>query len=91
MNQSSAGGVAIYIKSSLNYVIRDDLNRTVDEFECIYSEIKNSKSQSILCCCAYRHPNSETQKFLDYSESTLSMAKKEKSYFLSWVILIFIY
>ena len=77
-SKASAGGVAIYIKSSLNYVIRDDLNRTEDEFECIWVEIKNSKSQSILCCCAYRHPNSETQKFLDYIESTLSMAKKEK-------------
>ena len=54
-------------------------------------EIKNSKSQSILCCFAYRHPNSETQKFLDYIESTLSMAKKEKKLLLSWVILILIY
>ena len=77
-SNASAGGVAIYIKSSLNYVIRDDLNRTEDEFECIWVEIKNSKCQNILCCCAYRHPNSETQKFLDYIESTLSMAKKEK-------------
>ena len=90
-SKASAGGVAVHIISSLNYVIRDDLNRTEDEFECIWVEIKNSKSQNILCCCAYRHPNSETQKFLDYIESTLSMAKKEKSYFLSWVILILIY
>ena len=39
-SKASAGGVAIYIKSSLNYVIRDDLNRTEDKFECIWVEIK---------------------------------------------------
>ena len=32
-SKASAGGVAIYIKSSLIYVIRDDFNRTEDEFE----------------------------------------------------------
>ena len=41
-SKTSAGGVGIYIKSSLNYVIRDDLNKTEDEFECIWVEIKNS-------------------------------------------------
>ena len=39
-SKTSAGGVAIYIKSSLNYAIRDDLNKTEDEFECICVEIK---------------------------------------------------
>ena len=51
---SSAGGVALNVNSKLNYIIREDLNFTENEFQCIWIEIKNSKSQNMLCCCAYR-------------------------------------
>ena len=47
-SKTSARGVAIYIKSSLNYVIRNDLNKTEEEFEWIWVEIKNSKGQNTL-------------------------------------------
>ena len=43
-SNSSAGGVALYVNSELNYIIREDLNLTENEFECIWIEIKNSKS-----------------------------------------------
>ena len=56
---SAAGGVALYINSKLNYLIREELNATENEFECIWIEVKNSKSQNIPCCCIYRHPNTQ--------------------------------
>ena len=58
-SKASAGGVAIYIKSSLNYVIRDDLNKTEDEFECILVEIKNFQSKKN---CVAVHVDIETLK-----------------------------
>ena len=45
---SAAVGVALYINSNLNYLIREELNATENEFECILIEVKNSKSQNIL-------------------------------------------
>ena len=57
----SAGGAALYIKSSLNYKLREDLKFTNDGFEMIGVEIINSESKNILCCCVYRHPNSDVQ------------------------------
>ena len=50
-SKASAGGVAIYIKSSLNYMIRDDLNRTEDEFECIWVEIKILRVKIYVLLC----------------------------------------
>ena len=65
-SKSSAGGVALYIKSSLNYKLREDLKFTNDGFEMIGVEIINSKNKNILCCCVYRHPNSDVQEFTHF-------------------------
>ena len=74
---SAAGSVALYVNSKLNYLIREEVNVTENEFECICIEVKNSKSQNILCCCAYRHPNTELQSFMDYIDKTLTKVSKE--------------
>ena len=34
-SNSSAGGVALYVNSKLNYIIREDLKLTQNKFECI--------------------------------------------------------
>ena len=39
-SNSAAGDVAIYIKSNLGYIIRDDLSIVEDEFEALWVEIK---------------------------------------------------
>ena len=58
-SKASAGGVAIYIKSSSNYVIRDDLSRTEDEFECIWVEIKTLR---VKVYCVAVHIDIQTLK-----------------------------
>ena len=65
-SKRSAGGVALYIKSSLNYKLREDLKCTNDGFEMIGVEIINSKNKNILCCCVYKHPNSDVQEFTHF-------------------------
>ena len=70
-SSSSAGGVALYVKEDFQHMIRDDLSTCEDEFETIWVEIKNSKSQNMLCGCAYKHRNTNADKFDDYITQTM--------------------
>ena len=47
-SKCSAGGVALYVKSTLDYMLRDDLSVIENEYETLWVEIKNSKSQNVL-------------------------------------------
>ena len=76
-SNSAAGGVAIYIRSNLDYIIRDDLSIVEDEFETLWVEIKNNKFQNVLCCCAYRHPNTDVEKFINYMDKIMTKIVKE--------------
>ena len=76
-SNSEAGGVALYVKSNLDYIIREDLNVLENEFETIWVEIKNKESQNVLCCCAYRHPNTEIDKFNKYIDTVMAKISKE--------------
>ena len=76
-SNSEAGGVALYVKSNLDYIIRDDLNVLENEFETVWVEIKNKKSQNVLCCCAYRHSNTEIDKFNKYINRVMAKISKE--------------
>ena len=69
--------MTLYVKSNLDYIIRDDLNVLENEFETIWVEIKNKKSQNVLCCCAYRHPNTEIDKFNKYINRVMANISKE--------------
>ena len=60
-SSSSAGGVAMFIKEDLQHMMRDDLSTCEGEFETIWIEIKNSKSQNVLCGYAKRNPNTNTR------------------------------
>ena len=45
--KNSAGGVALYLNSSLNYKTRDDLSVTKDDFEMVCVELL-SQAEKIL-------------------------------------------
>ena len=52
--KSSHGAIAMYIKKTLDYTIRDDLSVVSDEYETLWFEIKTgSKAENVLCCCGY--------------------------------------
>ena len=73
----SAGGVALYVKEDLQHMMRDYLSTCKYEFETIWKDIKNSKSQNVFCGCAYRHPNTNADKFNDYINQTMEKISKE--------------
>ena len=82
-SRSAAGDVAFYTGKSLNAVKRTDLSVTDEEFETDWVEIKNIKSTSILCCCAYRHPSSSPERFTEHSETILhNLARENKNLFI---------
>ena len=76
--KSSNGGVTMYVKSSLNYKVREDLSVTKAEFEMICIELLNRASKNTLCFCAYRHPNTDVQVFLDHMYNVLQKSTKER-------------
>ena len=53
-SNSSAGGIALYLRNNSDYIVHEDLNALENEFETIWIEIKNKKSQNVLCWYAYR-------------------------------------
>ena len=75
--KSTHGGVVMYVNKHLDYTPRDDLSVLEDEFETLWIEIKTgSKAKNILCCCVYRHPNTDTKKFIGYMDNVLSKISK---------------
>ena len=80
--KSSAGGVALYVKSSLDYKPRKDLSVCKDEFGMVGIEILRSKSKNILCCCVYRHPNTDAQEFVNDFDILLQNPDKENNQIL---------
>ena len=60
-NGRSGGGVRIYLRSSLNFRIREDLLN--DNFECIVVEISKTRSKPFLVGTWYRPPNFPSDLF----------------------------
>ena len=72
-SKSSCGGIAMYVKKSLDHSVLSNFNATEDEYEALWVEINTGpKSRNIICCCAYRHPDTDASKFLEYMESIVS-------------------
>ena len=77
-SNSNAGGVGLYVNNKLDHLERNDLGKLDDDFESIWTEIKNKKGKNFLYGCLYRHPNADTAKFMEYIESTLTKIDKNK-------------
>ena len=60
-NIKEGGGIAAFIKSHINFKVRDDLNFTdevLDKFDGLFIELVTSKkAQNIILCILYRSPS----------------------------------
>ena len=63
-NFSNGGGVALYLKSNINYMLRDDLK--IDDIENIWVD-----TQDLLIGVIYNPPNRSQREFLDEFEQVL--------------------
>ena len=70
------GGVALYIRDSINYKIRNDL--AIDSLEIVTVEIFKPKSKSFLINTWYRPPNTPIDLFEDYKICIQKMDAEDK-------------
>ena len=70
---TSKGGTALYVNSDFDSFERKELKVQSENFQTVWTEIKNKNSKNIVCGCIYRHPreNEELEEFLSYLEVVL--------------------
>ena len=73
-----AGGVGIYISSSLNAIHRSDLSFNSVEAESCWIEILREHKPSIIVGCTYRHPSSNLDYFISQLENLVSPLNQSK-------------
>ena len=73
-----AGGVGIYISSSLNAIHRSDLSFNSVEAESCWTEILQEHKPSIIVGCTYRHPSSNVDNFISQLQNLVSPLNQSK-------------
>ena len=76
----NGGGVAIYLRNSINYKIKEEL--TSCDLEIITVEIFKPKSKSFLVNCWYRPPDASVEIFNNYEELVKKMDSENKEVIL---------
>lgn len=74
------GGVAIYVRESLPFKIRNDLNSF--DHECLWVELTRSKCRPTLICCAYRAPDIDFCNFILNLNNCMANIKLDKCDFV---------
>ena len=59
--------------------IRDDLNSTTDDYECLWIEIHAKCHRNIICSVIYRHPNGNFDNFSNYLTASMDKISNEKN------------
>ena len=78
--QQRVGGVGVYIKNSLKFHSRDELNLCRTECETFWIDIENQLDKNIICCIIYRHPNSNLECFLNQLFTLIEKENTENKY-----------
>lgn len=80
---TNAGGVGLYIKNTLKYNLRSDLNLSLSSCEDMWIEITGkSKKQNIIVSNIYRHPNADIAIFQKKLCETLIKLENSKSQYI---------
>ncbi len=76
------GGVGLFIRNSLTFKPRIDLDSCTDDFETVWVEIDNKKDKNFLICCVYRHPSSKVDNLTSHFQNLLSNISSNKFVFI---------
>ena len=79
--ETSFGGTGFYIKSDLDYIVRNDLNiNSPGNYEAMFVEIILTDRKNLIVGCLYRHPSGiSTRDFTnDHLEPILEKISREK-------------
>lgn len=69
------GGVAIFIKDTITYKVREDLN--IFSIECLWVEIQDKKSKSKILCAVFYRPPSSDKEYYEHIVDTIDKATNE--------------
>ena len=79
-NGRNRGGVCIYVRVNLNYIIPDDLGP--DSLDCLIIELTNPQSKPFLVGTWYRPPDSLASKFIDFEDIIAKIDSENRELFL---------
>ena len=80
VNGKKGGGVCIYLRTNLNYRIRDDLVN--DDLECLIVEISKPRSSVFLVGTWYRPPNSPPGRFNEFENAVDEIDAESKELYI---------
>ena len=80
INGRNGGGVCIYLRTNLNYRIRDDLSN--DELECLFVEMRKPRSTSLLVGTWYRPPSSPSDLFGEFEKIIAKIDAENKELYI---------
>ena len=62
--KSCGGGVIIFIRDGIPFVVNSDLMK--DIFECLWVEIRRPNCKRMTLCCSYRPGDQDIDEFISY-------------------------
>jgi len=71
------GGVAMYIKDTINFKCRDDIPSNFS-LECLWIEISGKDSESILLCSIYRPPSADHTYYSNIIDMLMKASSENK-------------
>ena len=80
INGRNGGGICTYIRTNLNYRIRNDLNS--DNLECLFIEIRKPRSIPFLVGTWYRPPSSSPNLFSEFENIIAKIDAENKELYL---------
>jgi len=85
-DNSKTGGVAMYIKTKLNPILKENLNQMArndkeKDYECLWIEVEKDKIKYLIGGY-YRHPNTNLRRFNDSLMEILNKVKNKKRCFV---------
>ena len=80
VNGRNGGGVCIYLRTNLDYRIRNDLNN--DHLECLFVEISKPRSTPFLVGTWYRPPSSPPNLFSEFEKVIAKIDAENKELYL---------
>ena len=82
-NDRRGGGICVFLEKTLNFKLRNDLDKCTDDIETLSIEIER-KSKNIIISGVYRPPCGNVNTFKNhFKETTLSNALSNKAVFIT--------
>jgi hypothetical protein len=82
-DSKTGGGLSLYVKETLEYKVRHDLNHVSDDSEMLWIEIEGASvnhQKNVVVGLTYRRPGSDVEKFLELFTTKLNTITEENKY-----------